>query len=127
MLKRFSILWVLVGILVLTHTIVPHHHHHDRIYLLMEENHEHHDGNDQDENKCHHGFAVDEVLVCASSVPMEHRPFVSPLHIAFSPIDPLPVPLATYSEPVIFGPDFHIAKDPPPSSRTLRAPPSTIA
>ncbi|HAE24737.1 MAG TPA: hypothetical protein DCG33_05300 [Prevotellaceae bacterium] len=64
--KLFSILVVLTSLLVVTHVVVPHHHHHDRIYLLLEESHENHDGHAADENKCHHGDAVAEVLVCAS-------------------------------------------------------------
>ena len=56
---------VLTSLLVVTHVVVPHHHHHDRIYLLLEESHEDHRDHADGENKCHHGEAVAEVLVCA--------------------------------------------------------------
>ena len=69
--KLFSILVVLTSLLVVTHVVVPHHHHHDRIYLLLEESHENHDGHAADENKCHHGDAVAEVLMIQETISQE--------------------------------------------------------
>jgi len=88
----------------------------------MEESHEHHNGED---NACHHGFAVDEVLVCAStSISLDIKPLPTPPVALIQYTELLPTSTYIKTKPCL--PRFHIISDSPPSPQGLRAPPVAI-